>query len=73
MIPGRLFLSPFPMEVRLTNSAGFSCRDIDELASWTYDFNFIPHPPTNPFGHKEDHSDDDGRKESHSDFRNDDQ
>jgi hypothetical protein len=52
------------MEVCVTNSTVFSCRNIDELASWTYDFNFIPHPSTNPFGHKENHSDDDGRKES---------
>ena len=54
------------MEVRLTNSAVFSCRDIDELASRTYDFNFIPNPSTDTFGHKENHNDDDddGREDS---------
>jgi len=57
----------------LTNSAGFSGRGIDELASWTDDFQFIPNPSTNPFWHKENHRNDDGREESHSYLRNDDQ
>ena len=62
--PVQIFnLFPISMEVCLTNSTVFSCRDIDDLASWTYDFYFIPNP-SNTFGHEKNHHDDDSRKES---------
>ena len=72
--PVQIF-NPFPisMEVCMTNSTVFSCRDIDDLAPWAYDFQLIPDPSANAFGHIEDHHDNNGRKESHSYFRKDDQ
>ncbi len=72
---GHLLLDSFPAQakVRIANSTVSPSDDINDLTSGTGDFEFIPDPSANAFGHVENHHDNDGREEDHSDFRKNDQ